>query len=647
MGLAHLFQSEKEDLFPEETKKMKDFIGNLKIQDYCFSNENSNDRIYELLKKFMKKELINFFELNKTKAVEEFNNKIKEQNSDYDFNEFVSQIINIEGGKEICMNKIYDEINEINKNKKQFEINYFTVMLIGKSGVGKSTLINNLLQLTGERMAKTGVGNYITSEIKEYKSDAVPFLRLVDTRGIEINKEHGVNEIQEEAEKYIKKQYNTNNINNFVQCIWYCITGNRLEDAEIELIRNLRKTYINNKIPIIIVYTQASDDEMMEEMNNYIKNKKIDVNFINILAQRKKFHGQYVEAFGLKELIKETLQRCKKALKGDNDNEIGTEMGTIITKKIGEYILAKISRNNRLNTENSYKNIVSQFIVNYNNLKSEDEFLYFIIYLFGIGINSFLNVKKIKEKSFNSLKSLTIIQNNSFEYIQYYNKYVNSVIEPVLKSFSVDFLDYQVEIQKQKNKEIKLMNKKTIKEFSEMISNFLNQNFYYLAQVYYIYNIIPQYYPNLAKCFERTINNLTRILLNNSRIKERINECFVNKFKQFQKRVYKFYNNEITNGISIDLQNNNCIIDNDFNYLSVKDEDEDARNKINMTIVKNNLSLSRKNIQRNNIANESSTYKDENNNTNNSFNNSLPSYDEFLKGNIKNNNSAPTAKYNK
>lgn len=626
---------------------MKDFIGNLKIQDYCFSNENSNDRIYELLKKFMKKELINFFELNKTKAVEEFNNKIKEQNSDYDFNEFVSQIINIEGGKEICMNKIYDEINEINKNKKQFEINYFTVMLIGKSGVGKSTLINNLLQLTGERMAKTGVGNYITSEIKEYKSDAVPFLRLVDTRGIEINKEHGVNEIQEEAEKYIKKQYNTNNINNFVQCIWYCITGNRLEDAEIELIRNLRKTYINNKIPIIIVYTQASDDEMMEEMNNYIKNKKIDVNFINILAQRKKFHGQYVEAFGLKELIKETLQRCKKALKGDNDNEIGTEMGTIITKKIGEYILAKISRNNRLNTENSYKNIVSQFIVNYNNLKSEDEFLYFIIYLFGIGINSFLNVKKIKEKSFNSLKSLTIIQNNSFEYIQYYNKYVNSVIEPVLKSFSVDFLDYQVEIQKQKNKEIKLMNKKTIKEFSEMISNFLNQNFYYLAQVYYIYNIIPQYYPNLAKCFERTINNLTRILLNNSRIKERINECFVNKFKQFQKRVYKFYNNEITNGISIDLQNNNCIIDNDFNYLSVKDEDEDARNKINMTIVKNNLSLSRKNIQRNNIANESSTYKDENNNTNNSFNNSLPSYDEFLKGNIKNNNSAPTAKYNK
>ena len=644
MGLTHFFQSEKEDLYPQETQKMKDFINNLKIQDYCFSNENSNDKVYELLKKFMKKELINYFELNKSKAIDEYNFKIKEQNSDYDFSDFASQVLNIEGGKEICMNKIYDEINEIDKNKKQFEINYFTVMLIGKSGVGKSTLINNILELTYDQMAKTGVGNFQTTEIKEYRSENVPFLRLVDTRGIEINKEHGVNEIQNEAEKYIKKQYNTNNINNFVQCIWYCITGNRLEDAEIELIRNLRKAYINNKIPIIIVYTQASDDEMIEEMNSYIKNKKIDVNFINILAQRKKFHGQYVEAFGLKELIKETLQRCKKALKGDNDNDIGTEMGTIITKKIGEYVLAKIFRNNRLNKENSYKTIVSQFINNYNVLKTEDEFLYFIIYLFGIGINNFLNVKNIKEKTFNTLKSLSIIQNNSFEYIQFYNKFVNTLIEPVLKPFSVDFLDYQVEIQKQKNKEIKLVNKKTIKEFSEMISNFLNHNFYYLAQVYYIYNIIPQYYPNMAQNFESALNNLTKFLLNNSRIKERINECFVNKFKQFQKVVYKFYNNKNTNGSTYDFRNND--IENDFNYLSIKDED--SRNKINMTIVKNNLSLSKRNLKRNAFNNESNTYKEENENSINSNNNSLPSYDEFLRGNFyNNNNSAPTAKYNK
>ena len=647
MGLAQFFQTEKEELYPEENKKMKNFLNNLKIQDYCFTKEISNDRVYELLKKYMKKELITFFESNKSKAIEEFNYNIKEKYLDFNFDEFVSQVIKIEGGNEICMNKIYDEINDINKNKNLFEINYFTVMLIGKSGVGKSTLINNLLQLTEEQMAKTGVGNFQTIDIKEYKSDNVPFLRLVDTRGIEVNKNFGINEIQSEAENYIKKQYNTNNINNFVQCIWYCITGNRFEDAEIELLINLRKTYHNNKIPIIIVYTQASDDEMIEEMKQYIKSKNIDIKFITILAQRKKFHGQYVEAFGLKELIRETLHRCKQALKGENDNEIGTEMGTIITQKIGDFIYSKILKNNKINTDNSYANIVNQFISNYNSVKSEEEFLYFIIYSFGICINCFLNVKHIKEKTFNSLKNLTIIQKNSYEFIQFYNKYINGLIEPVIKSFAVDFLDYQVEIQKQKNKEIKLQNKKTIKEFSEIITNFLNNNFYYLAQVYYIFNIIPQYCPSLSKSFEKHLNQLTKALLNNSRVKERINECFLNKFRHFQRKVNKFFYSEDKKETPMDLHRNNNNFENDLDYLSFNDKE--TKNKINMTIVKNNLSLSKRNSMKSDLNNESNTYKEENNNSNNySLQNSLPSYNDFLKGNIiNNNNSAPTAKYNK
>ena len=645
MGLGQLFQTEKVELYPEETKKMKIFLNNLKIQDYCFTKEISNDRIYEHFKKYMKKELITFFESNKTKVIEDFNYNIKEKCLDFDFDNFVSQVIKIEGGNEICMNKIYEEINEINKNKNQFEINYFTVLLIGKSGVGKSTLINNLLQLTEEQMAKTGVGNFQTIDIKEYKSDFVPFLRLVDTRGIEINKDFGINEIQKEAENYIKKQYNTNNINNFVQCIWYCITGNRFEDIEIELLINLRKTYYNNKIPIIIVYTQASDDEMIEQMNKYIKSKNLDIKFINILAQRKKFHGKYVEAFGLKELIRETLNRCKQALKGENDNEIGTEMGTIITQKIGDFIYSKILKKNKINTNNSYVNIVTQFISNYNNVKSEDEFLYFIIYTFGICINNFLNIKHMKEKTFNALKNLAIIQKNSYDFIQFYNKYINKLIEPVIKSFAIDFLDYQVEIQKQKNKEIKLENKKTIKEFSEIITNFLNDNFNYLAQVYYIFNIIPSYCPNLSKSFEKHLNELTKKLLNNSRVKERINECFINKFRNFQRRVNKFFYSDDKKYTTIDLPSDNTNYDNELDYLSLNEKE--SRNKINMTIVKNNLSLSKRNLVKSDLNNDTNTYKEENSNSNNSLQNSLPSYTDFLKGNFNNNNSAPTAKFNK
>ena len=139
MGLGQLFQTEKVELYPEETKKMKIFLNNLKIQDYCFTKEISNDRVYELLKKYMKKELITFFESNKSKAIEEFNYNIKEKYLDFNFDEFVSQVIKIEGGNEICMNKIYDEIilliiiykyNSFEKYFLFFSINSIRIPLI-------------------------------------------------------------------------------------------------------------------------------------------------------------------------------------------------------------------------------------------------------------------------------------------------------------------------------------------------------------------------------------------------------------------------------------------------------------------------------------------------------------------------------------
>ena len=97
----------------------------------------------------------------------------------------------------------------------------------------------------------------------------------------------------------------------------------------------------------------------------------------------------------------------------------------------------------------------------------------------------------------------------------------------------------------------------------------------------------------------------------------------------------------------MDLHRNNNNFENDLDYLSFNDKE--TKNKINMTIVKNNLSLSKRNSMKSDLNNESNTYKEENNNSNNySLQNSLPSYNDFLKGNIiNNNNSAPTAKYNK
>ena len=212
-------------------------------------------------------------------------------------------------------------------------------MLVGKSGVGKSTLINNMLKIKeASKKAEIGTGNFQTTEIKAYYNEDLPYLRLIDTRGIELNIKYGAEAIMKDAQNYIKDQLSTNDINNFIHCIWYCITGDRFEQAEIDLLNSLKYTYPDNKIPIIIVYTQATDENIISDMKKYIKQININEKFIKILAERKKLiDRKYLEAFGLDELLNETFKKCKSAIKGDMHsvmtNNIFQHIKNILTKE--------------------------------------------------------------------------------------------------------------------------------------------------------------------------------------------------------------------------------------------------------------------------------------------------------------------------
>src|SRR5688572_30787161 len=56
------------------------------------------------------------------------------------------------------------------------------VLLVGKSGVGKSTLINGI---TGRPVAPVGVGEPVTMTVDEYTDPGLP-IRFFDSRGIEL-----------------------------------------------------------------------------------------------------------------------------------------------------------------------------------------------------------------------------------------------------------------------------------------------------------------------------------------------------------------------------------------------------------------------------------------------------------------------------
>ena len=67
--------------------------------------------------------------------------------------------------------------NEISKMQP------INLMIAGKTGSGKSTLINALFR---EKIAKTGVGMPITQEIQKLTKEGVP-LTLFDTQGLELS----------------------------------------------------------------------------------------------------------------------------------------------------------------------------------------------------------------------------------------------------------------------------------------------------------------------------------------------------------------------------------------------------------------------------------------------------------------------------
>ena len=87
------------------------------------------------------------------------------------------------------------------KNDKSFaKIDYLSCLLTGKSGAGKSTLINALLK---EELAPTGEPEICTLEPKPYHNEKVKFLKLFDTRGVELIPEYGNQNILRDIENII------------------------------------------------------------------------------------------------------------------------------------------------------------------------------------------------------------------------------------------------------------------------------------------------------------------------------------------------------------------------------------------------------------------------------------------------------------
>ena len=286
--------------------------------------------------------------------------------------------------------KIKNEINELIKNYKFSEnLQHFNILILGRAGIGKSTLINSILELEGTpEAAQTGIGKAVTyGEPKGYTSDKKKGLRLWDSQGIDKEKNDIANVVRT-VEKIINEASINNNPDKFIHCIWYCVSGQRFEESERESLIELMKIYDDDSLPIIVVYTEAYSGDDVKAVSDEIReilkekiNKIKEINICQIVAKDKelKFGNKsfVIEKFGITQLLDISLQKIIKAvnsacffsfknkLKSDNESEINkkkSDLIKIIEKRTNDFQTGNKISNIELLNRQIYNKIINYLL---------------------------------------------------------------------------------------------------------------------------------------------------------------------------------------------------------------------------------------------------------------------------------------------
>ena len=188
------------------------------------------------------------------------------------------------------------------------EMNHANIIITGKTGVGKSTLINSVFR---EKLAEVGIGRPVTKGIKLLTKENVP-IRIYDTKGLELG-----NDSQKETKKEIHDTINqclrTNDPDKYIDVIWYCVNTQsaRLEEnGEAKWIDELSNTGFTS-VPVIIVLTKAYSKKQAFELKKEIEGYNLNVAaIVPVLAENFELDGsrEPIKAYGGDKLIEITFQ---------------------------------------------------------------------------------------------------------------------------------------------------------------------------------------------------------------------------------------------------------------------------------------------------------------------------------------------------
>ena len=194
------------------------------------------------------------------------------------------------------------------------------VLLMGASGVGKSTLINAIIPGAN---APTGAGRAVTTVMTPYSAEDLP-LTLIDSVGYEFSRAR-----QSALRKQILRWSNTGarkkDASRIIHMIWFCIDApsRRVFDEVLGSLRNVTKVW--KDIPIIIVFTKsygtdeddAANVKMFQDvLAGYKHAKELNIkerDIIPVVAREYETVAGTVPIKGLDRLVERTRELIPEA----------------------------------------------------------------------------------------------------------------------------------------------------------------------------------------------------------------------------------------------------------------------------------------------------------------------------------------------
>ena len=444
--------------------------------------------------------------------------------------EEMSNLINLITEEEKREENLFNEVKKLvseNAEKNKL-VKHLNIILAGPTGAGKSTLINKILNLIGEKAIKTAIGVPCTmGEPKYYESETVPLLRLADSRGID-KTNYRVKELSESMEKFIKSQLDSENPDLFIHCIWYCITGTRLEQIEKDTLKELSKIYQSNSIPIIIVYTQALSKQKIEEMKNFIsENFDFSHDFIPILALQEIIVDNLppVNPYGIDKLKEISILRAKKAVKSSC-----YEFNVQKTKREVQIII----NNKKENLNNMLNNIIAEKIEAITEEKTKEE-----IYedLNNLLVNIISNHINMDERQLISEQSQNLIKDFVKKFVDESMPKFEALFEKYIQDKSNELANNLYNYQNNYNQSYYINNKKNIEQFKNEKRQNLVEETDKKATMYFFRNIIKFICSLCVEKFQEKSENIYQQILEKEEFKNLIMKLIEKDFEDIDKNL--------------------------------------------------------------------------------------------------------------